>query len=131
RHTTTAPVDHLDRVLHLDPSADATFPARALNTYQLPTLTQRTLAALMSSPPVAPHSLAELALARLLDLVSVPHSLDELSPDEDTSIQRRPEPPPQKAALAVECHFGPRNAAVDIPTIDPRPSRPETSPPPF
>ncbi|MFW5474945.1 hypothetical protein ACOCJ5_16675 [Knoellia sp. CPCC 206450] len=80
---------------------------------------------------MAAHSLAELALARLLDLASVDHSPDEVSPDEDTSIERRPEPPPRRASLAVECHFGPWNAAVDIPTIDLPSSRPEPLPPPF
>ncbi|KGN30485.1 hypothetical protein N798_10580, partial [Knoellia flava TL1] len=107
RRTASAPVDHLDRVHHDD--------------VRTAPMTAADLGALLSTPPASPHSLAELTLARLLELASVP-----VIPGE------RGHAPSHPAAVgAVECHFGPWKAVVEVGMIPPEPPRPNPPPPPF
>ena len=118
RRTTTAPVDHLDRVLHLDHVIHRD-EARSRRAPSL--MTPTSVAGLLASRPASLHSLAELTLARLLEIASIPVVPDEHAPDTAHPVE----------VGTVEWQFGPSNAVVAIPTTHFRPPRSESGPPPF
>ncbi|WP_188450436.1 HNH endonuclease signature motif containing protein [Knoellia flava] len=135
RHTTTAPVDHLDRVHHDDvrePTDDRSHasPEHASHTDDgapaddrdlkhvwgpASRMTPAALAGLMSSPAAAPHSLAELTLARLLELARVDAT----------------HPPPRHDTSAVDWHSPDRDVLVRIGPAGCQARTGEPGPPPF
>ena len=117
RRTTTAPVDHLDRVVHIRDRRRGHAPTRRADSPMTPT----TLGGLLSTPPASPHSLAELTLARLLECASVPSAADESVPASPHPVDVR----------AVECHFGSWTAIVEIHTPPAETAHSKPPPPPF